>query len=236
MICCMVNPKYYIMVIKSIYKSMSDDSLTIPDGVNVKMVFRHSFRDTLQGKENPDIVPLNEEGKRAAIEFGMGLDPEIGQMHSSFAPRCIQTLEYINTGKKSSVPIVVSKEILGEGFTMNKKLADQSFKLEGSLKGVAYSLVNEIAVSGFYPIRRTTKSMLDYIFKTGNDVNKLDLYCTHDFHIALMISLIFNLNEQTVIVSQWPRMLEGFFAWGTREDFQIIWRGQYRHLENFLVH
>lgn len=214
---------------------MSDDSLAIPNGVNVKMVFRHSFRDTLQGKDNPDAVPLNEEGKRAALEFGMGIYPEIGQMHSSFAPRCIQTLEYINMGKRSNIPIVVSKEILGEGFTMNKKLADQSFKLGGSLKGIVYRLVHEVAVPGFYPIRLTTKFMLDYIFSTGNDDNKIDLYCTHDFHIALMISLIFDINKLTDIVSQWPRMLEGFWVWGNRDDFYIVWRGQYRHLVNYLI-
>ena len=77
---------------------MTDDADKIPVGTNIKMVFRHSFRDTLQGVEDPDIIPLNHKGKQAAIQFGMNISAKIGQMHSSFVPRCIQTLECIKIG------------------------------------------------------------------------------------------------------------------------------------------
>lgn len=224
-----------IMVIKSIYKTMTDDADKIPVGTNIKMVFRHSFRDTLQGVEDPDIIPLNHKGKQAAIQFGMNISAEIGQMHSSFVPRCIQTLECIKLGAKQQIPIVVSREILGEGFAVDKKLADRSFKSIGSLKGVANLLACGVSVAGFHPIARTTRFMLDYIFKNGNENGKLDMYCTHDFHIALMICKIFDIKEQKDIILHWPHMLEGFFVWGSRENFSLIWRGRCKHLINFLL-
>ena len=77
--------------------------------------------------------------------------------------------------------------------------------------------------------------MLDYIFKNGNENGKLDMYCTHDFHIALMICKIFDIKEQKDIILQWPHMLEGFFVGGSRENFSLIWRGRCKHLINFLL-
>ena len=218
------------MVIQSIYRTMNDDASRIPDGINRKLIFRHSFRNKLHGVKNHDEVLLNQEGERAAFLFGKGISATIGQMHSSYIPRCVQTLEYINMGKNQHIPIMVSEDILGNGFTMNKKIADQSFKSVGSLKKVVQLLMNDIPVDGFYPIRHTTKTMLDYIFSTGNEVDKLDLYCTHDFHIALVISQIFDLRGLDEIISQWPNMLEGFFVWGTREDFRLLWRGKSVHI------
>lgn len=214
---------------------MDEDAAKIPEGENVKMVFRHSFRDTLQGTAAPDLVPLNENGVQSANSLGNELFGEIGQMHSSHAPRCIQTLECISQGKGLHLPISVSKDILGDGFATDRELASMSFRSIGSLKKVADLLAHDVTVKGFRPIRQTVKSMLDYIFNNGNEPGKIDLYCTHDFHIALMICLIFNQNSHKDIASEWPCMLEGFFAWGTRKNFTIIWRGRSCHCVNFLA-
>lgn len=75
--------------------------------------------------------------------------------------------------------------------------------------------------------------ILNYIFSTGNEANKLDMYCTHDLQLAMLNSALFYSKSSIEdIEHHWPKMLEGMFFWGKREDFSCVWRGRIKRYIN----
>ena len=207
----------------------------IPCGVNVKCIFRHSFRPPLHNSINPDNVLLSEEGKRQAIAFGVGIEYKLGSIHSSYIQRCQQTVQYILKERHDCSAIILSQNELSNIFATNKEEADKTI-IEYSLKGVVYKLCIGETLRGLQSIDYCVTNILDYIFNTGNEANTIDLYCTHDFHLAMIYAMLLSENKAyDDIVSNWPNMLEGMFFWGTRNDFHCLWRRKYKHIENNLI-
>jgi hypothetical protein len=119
-------------------------------------------------------------------------------------------------------------EILKDTQVRNKEEADKTFhKLhaKGILKGF---ILNDI-MPGVYDLNTSVKRMLDYIFSNGNSKNTVDIFCTHDLQIAMLLLYFFGTNEeyynQLCNEKEWPMMLEGMFLWGGKNNFNIVWRG-----------
>lgn len=211
--------------------SISDLFNNVPYGENFKLVFRHSLRPPLRNVENPDMVLLTDEGKEWARQFGHNIPLSIGELHSSHIQRCIQTSQCISEGAGYHKNIIISNDVLGDVFSNNRNLANDSIR-KYSLKGVVKMLVDGISVPGLKPIDYCVSNILSYIFHNGNDIDKVDLYCTHDFHIAMLYSKLFSQsNNMNEIVENWPAMLEGMLFWGSIDDFHCKWRGYVSHYE-----
>ncbi len=215
---------------------MEKSAALIPMNLNVKLIIRHSFRPTLQGTLKHQDVRLTSEGISLASSFGDSIDYVIGELHSSSIPRCIETIESIMANRCENHKINCSSEVLTDVFAIDRELANQSFKTIGSLKEIVFLQQEKRCPMGFRNRDDCVKLLLDYIFHTGGELGKLDLYCTHDLQIALLNSALFSPHASLEeIKSIWPNMLEGMFFWGCREDFCCVWRGKSQRFLNFML-
>lgn len=221
------GPKIYSLNIQSIYPELNSDAKRIPDNTNVKMIFRHSFRDSFIGESDYRTMPLNEYGIQQAKAFGHAIEYPVGSIYSSELERCKQTVKYMTDNDN----VHVVPEILTTVFTYNSVLADQQIRKFGSLKKTVLELKRGNTVPGFYPLSMIVNEILDFVFTTGNKDHTIDLYCTHDFHIAMLLTMLFDdINELKDIQDNWPKMLEGILLYGSRDSFYCYWRGKSRHV------
>lgn len=224
--------KKYKLKMNTLYDSLNEGIKHIPENVNVKMIFRHSFRDSFVKEKDYQIITLNEYGILKAKELGNNIAYPIGGLYSSKLDRCVQTLEYMTDNKE----IIVAPDYLTTVFTYDNETADAQIKLLGSLKKVIIELKQGKTIPGFYPINATVKKIIDFVFTTGNKKHSIDLYCTHDFHIGMMLAIMFDEIETVEdLTTNWPNMLEGMLLYGTREAFFCIWRGKIRYFTNYLM-
>ena len=80
------------------------------------------------------------------------------------------------------------------------------------------------------------KKIIDFVFTTGNKKHSIDLYCSHDFYIGMMLDIMFDEIETVEdLTTNWPNMLEGMLLYGTREAFFCVWRGKIRYFTNYLM-
>lgn len=125
--------------------------------------------------------------------------------------------------------------VISDVFSYDRELSDQVFKKEGSMKKVVYLLNDGVFLPGFNTLESSARRMLDYIFNTGGVYRTLDIYCTHDFHIALLLTALWKNNVTLKSIEEnWPNMLEGLFIWGERNDFYCSWRYMKGHFVNFM--
>lgn len=195
-------------------------------GTNVKFLFRHSVRPSLKGVSDSLSISLTEEGINLAYEFGKKLPWNIGVVSTSIANRCIQTVEQI-TKDSCSKHSIIPTEVLTSPAMCDFELAKQTYSTEGSLKNIAYKLSKKQSLPGFCTIDIVAEKILDYIFSVGNVDNSLDLFCTHDFNIVLLLLyLLPSIKSKELIVENWPDPLEGIFLWGKRFDLYFSWKGK----------
>ena len=74
------------------------------------------------------------------------------------------------------------------------------------------------------------------MFANGNKENSVDLFCTHDFQMAILYAGLFNFAEtkDSIINNKWPMMLEGMIFWGNRNHFWCAWRGEVKEYKNYM--
>ena len=205
----------------------------IPFGENVKLVIRHSIRESLKGVELPDEVPLTTEGRNMAINYGKNLCNPIGEVYSSNVLRCVQTVRCIIEGASDSIEYPISLVDMRQFYTYDIQQSFRTFVSEKNGKNVVVKLSNGISLPGFYPIRDIALNQLKFIFGTGGQPSRLDIYCTHDFQLICLISAIFktivNIDE---VNNNWPQMLEGIYLWGNIDNFYCVWRQNICHIVN----
>lgn len=214
---------------------MKESARTIPECVNAKLVIRHSIRQPLRTNENPYMVPLTDEGICLARHFGRGLNISLGYVLTSRALRCIQTVESIIEGS-------FSDSVMYESIDMIRLCAsnevDNSILLQRgiSAKRLIAQINSEIEIPGLLSINQIVKNHLDIIFSNGGAYGTLDVFCTHDFQMMVLLSSLFDkVSDIDSIRLVWPRMLEGFFFWGERNDFYCSWRNRTKHYVGLLM-
>lgn len=208
----------------------------IPCGVNAKLVLRHSIRGSLKGAIFPDGVSLTPEGIKKAVDFGKNLHYSVGDVFASNVLRCIQTVKCIIEGIDETTERPMSLVDMRHFYSNDIEQSFRTFLSEKNGKNIVVKLSNGVALSGFYSIRDIALNQLNFIFGTGGKPSCLDIYCTHDFQLACLISSLFNNMKTTEDAhNNWPNMLEGVFLWGNIENFNCIWREKIYHFENYYI-
>lgn len=108
----------------------------------------------------------------------------------------------------------------------NRELSDKIFKdYRFENARIIYEL-NNGGLHGFNSLGKASNIMLDYIFDNGNIENTVDLFCTHDFQMAILYAYLFDFVKikDDFIKNKWPMMLEGMIMWGARNHFWCSWR------------
>lgn len=222
------------MIIRSIYDEMEQSARCIPLGVNSKLIFRHSIRPSLKGCMDPGSVPLTPEGICLAQFFGRELAVELGAICTSDVRRCRETIEAILEARHQIDATIVVADALSEVFLKDKGLFQELSVGKMGLKDLVLQMNKKEVIPGLFDLDEYVHRLLDYMFSVGNEKNTLDLFCTHDLQIMMIISLLFfRCTSRADILESWPRMLEGVFFWGTKDDFYCSWRGQIKHFVGF---
>ena len=220
------------MKIVSPYLSMDLGFQYIPKGSNVKLLIRHSYRPTLKGIKNPDGVHLTKQGLFEATRLGQSLPMDIGYCCSSPIIRCRETIQSISRLPENAIEI---SDVLGYSFIENDEIATAMFSTY-SLKEIVYLMSLQSKVDGFIPAQVGVRNIIDLLFSKGGQSKKLDIFCTHDMHLAILDSIMFSkYNSIDDIRDNWPNMLEGFYFWGQRNDFYCVWRNEKERFVNFFM-
>lgn len=201
----------------------------------MKILIRHSLRPSLQGVINPDLVTLSIQGKEMAYKFGENLPYPIRHCYSSYVPRCIQTIEYILMGAEQSKEIVLKGCLSDDVFT-DKNVASTYIR-EMSLKKSVFDICSPHSIpQGFKDIKSCGKMLLDCIFNDNDSPHSIDIYCSHDYQLAILVTLMFNNNVSVDTITElWPEMLEYLWFYGKRDDFYCVWRNEKRQFWNYMM-
>lgn len=222
------------MKLKSIYEHMENATKKIPENANCKIIFRHSIRGKIDSGVGRK-VKLTDEGVELARFFGRNLETEIGFVASSSCDRNIQTCEEILLGAKCKREIIIAPNELEGPQTKDKGLSDKVFEQYNFANNEIIYQMKKDCLSGFNSVEDATKIMVDFMFANGNKENSVDLFCTHDFQMAILYAGLFNFAEtkDSIINNKWPMMLEGMIFWGNRNHFWCAWRGEVKEYNNF---
>ena len=223
------------MKIFSIYESMQESAALCPANTNIKMLVRHSIRqDIKEGASIEEIksAQLTREGKVMAEHFGSSIEMSVNTVSSSCNQRCVDTCielidGYNKTHQKFNSEIIKTKLL---ECPHSKSTEDGGTFKKLGVEGIFDGWVNHVDMHGIYDIYISSNKMLDYIFETGNTNNTLDIFCLHDFQLAMLL-LFFNGNsmefkQKLFVDNYWPFMLEGMFLYGKRTNINWIWRGK----------
>ena len=222
------------MKLKSIYEHMENATKKIPENANCKIIFRHSIRGKIDSGVGRK-VKLTDEGVELARFFGRNLETEIGFVASSSCDRNIQTCEEILLGAKCKREIIIAPNELEGPQTKDRGLSDKVFEQYNFANNEIIYQMKKDCLPGFNSVEDATKIMVDFMFANGNKENSVDLFCTHDFQMAILYAGLFNFAEtkDSIINNKWPMMLEGMIFWGNRNHFWCAWRGEVKEYNNF---
>ena len=227
------------MNLLTIYKTMEESAKLCPNGENIKFLFRHSIREKINKNASNDEMQnarLIREGRKMAECLGESLDLDIGTVSSSPTQRCIDTCQEIINGFNQNH--IEYSQIIHKSRTLQcpyiKKENDpeeqETWEKLGS-EGIFDCFAKNIEMPGFFDLETSAKLMLKYMFNTGNKHNTLDLFCTHDLQLAMLL-LFFAENKSECKNNlfsdndSWPLMLEGMFLWGNENNYNVLWRGK----------
>jgi len=213
------------MKIFSVYESMQRSASLCPDNENIKLVIRHSIRHDINNDVADDDVMLTREGIEFAKRFGKELDIPIGSISSSLLQRCVDTCKNILSGNSSKIEIQRT-DILLTAQNNDDNLSWESFEKYG-IRGIFDAFVENRKLPGLNSLEFSANKILDYIFETGNEKKSVDIFCTHDFQVAMLLLFLCGNNVENLnsLFENWIYMLEGCFLYGNRKNFTLIWRG-----------
>jgi broad specificity phosphatase PhoE len=211
-----------------------------PGDKNIKLLIRHSIRQEIKPDasiEEIEKAQLTKEGRKMAECFGESLEIEIGTVSSSQSQRCIDTAQEIINGynlnhAEYKQPILKTDMLQTSQCKNVPEERDSWERLK--LPGIFDCFAKNIDIPGFYSLEEAVKRMLDYIFNTGNKKHTLDIYCTHDFQIAMLMLYLNESREkykEVMFNRDWPFMLEGMFLWEDKNKINITWRGDIKIIQ-----
>jgi len=214
---------------------MNKDAKRLPKDQNVKLYIRHSIRYDNPVNGDYTKLLLTPEGIEAAKTIGKSIDKKIGFCGSSSVKRCNQTIQYI-------------LEAMPQGLKENAKI--ETLKTLAVMKGNPNP--KEMGGCGWYEyyhylqervpektggvtLEEEVKPILDCIFSHGGMGNTLEIFCSHDSHVVMLASALFDFKTGIQEHDNWCKYTEGLFFYGTRERFTSLWRGEERQFDNYLL-
>ena len=216
------------------YPQMTSDAARIPDDVNAKLFMRHSIRFENPPDGNYDALLLTQEGIELAKKIGESIDRPLGKCASSTVKRCGQTVEAITSGMRPDLKKGFAKEKVLRLAPFSSLVIDSA----GGLTGIGWHeyfnalQTGDTVTSRGVTVEQEAASILDGIFSVNGEPGTLDLLCSHDCHVVVLASALFNL-KTGLDGHDWRRYTEGLFFYGTRDDFTALWRGEEKNFVNF---
>jgi broad specificity phosphatase PhoE len=219
------------------YESMEESAKLCPEEHNIKILLRHSIRQDIEDKTNRE-AQLTREGIKIAERYGKELSSNIGTISSSLTQRCMDTCFAIINGYNKT-HLKYKSNVLQTKMLQNPHIRKVSESKETwgklGLEGIFDGFAQKIEMPGIYDLETSVNRMINYIFETGNQNNTIDIFCTHDFQLAMLLLFINGKNydyKKTLFDENdnWPFMLEGIFLWKNNDNIILSWRGKINQL------
>jgi hypothetical protein len=216
------------------YESMEESAKLCPKEHNAKVLLRHSIRQDIEDRANVKEAQLTREGIKIAERFGKELGYNIGTISSSFTQRCMDTcLAIIKGYNKTHLEYksgVLQTKMLQNPHIMNIPESKETWEKLG-MEGIFDGFAQNIEMPGICDLKTSVDRMMNYIFETGNQNNTIDIFCTHDFQLAMLLLFINgkNYDYKQILFDEgdnWPFMLEGIFLWKNNDNIILSWRGE----------
>ena len=219
------------MIFDSICPLMKEDALKLPKDINVKVYMRHSIRfdDPVDGDYSN--LLLTPEGIAIANRIGKNLDVPIGRIYASPVQRCVQTATEIARGAGITEPGIERIE----AFAAIKGLRHAQEDLGIGWYQFYYGLQRDLPeYTGGVSLDEVALPIIDAVFSVPATEGKLDLICSHDGHVVILASELFDLRTG-IKGENWCGFTEGIFFCGTRDDFTAYWRGKEKRFKNWKI-
>ena len=91
------------------------------------------------------------------------------------------------------------------------------------VEGIFHHYAAGKKIDGLHNLTDTVSPILNFVFENGNLIETLDIFCTHDIQIELI--LLFIGYDKNKIAECWPRKSEGLFLWKEEGQYYAVWRG-----------
>ena len=216
------------MIFDGISRLMKEDALKLPADTNIKVYMRHSIRFDNPVNGDYSNLLLTPEGIEIANRIGANLDVPIGRFFASPVKRCVQTATEIARGAGIVEPEIEGVKpfahIEGLGPALDSGIGWYQFY---------YGLQNGIPeYTAGITLDDAALPIINAIFSIPESDSKLDLICSHDGHVVILASALFDL-KTGLEGENWCNFTEGIFFHGTRADFTAYWRGETKRFTNW---
>ena len=212
------------------YQHMIDSAAMIQENENARLFLRHSIRYDNPVNWNYDPLMLTPEGIALAKKMGACINRPIGECLSSKVKRCPQTIQSICEGMDKKFRPQIPQ--IKEAEELYHVLGDTS--LCGWFQYFHYLQIGDLKATQGISLDMEIKRILNAIFSTRGEKGKIDLICSHDSHIIIAASALFDL-KTGLDGHDWCEYAEGIFFTGERKNFTAFWRGQKKQFINYLL-
>lgn len=177
-----------------------------PADSKIAMLIRHADRGPIPDGEFGNEIPINETGKKNAIEFGAKLKVhQINKILTSPIYRCIQTAEHISQGYGQKLEITVTKSLGDPGLHVSdEKLAGEFYLKYGFDEYHRRFVAGEEMPGVITP--KAYHSAMDRFIKENTNESGLTIFVTHDSLIAFYD---FCLTGRIYTKENWVQYLSG---------------------------
>jgi broad specificity phosphatase PhoE len=150
----------------------------------IAMLIRHADREPIPEGDFGNEIPINETGKKNAIEFGAKLkEHQINKILTSPIYRCIQTAEHISRGYGQKLEITVTKSLGDPGLHLSDEQLAGEFYLKHGFEELYRKFINGEEMPGVVTPKAYHDKM-DTLLKEHTSEKGLTIFVTHDSLIA----------------------------------------------------
>ena len=170
------------------------------------IVIRHSERDIITDVRQSIFQLLTPEGKEMARDFGAKLPTKKPiRLFHSMIERCKQTAECIQEGFKSEVYSFSCHDMLTGFYVYDPESILEDVNISGSYQFISKWFKGVYSETQIMPAVKARQQMIDTFIQNYNE-DFLDIYVSHDWNVALLSSLYYNIMEQNY---PWPGFMQG---------------------------
>lgn len=160
------------------------DIKNIDPQIRTAVIIRHGDRDLIPIGEFGNEIPINETGKKNAIDFGRSMqNVQINHIFSSPIQRCVQTANCIVQGNNNEIPITETKSLGDPGLHIDEEIVAGKFYMEYGFEEMYRRFCADEDIPGV-PSQSEFKNRMDLFIEMNTKKEGITIFITHDSIIA----------------------------------------------------
>jgi broad specificity phosphatase PhoE len=194
----------------------------VPRDRPVVVLVRHAARGPLPPGEPGDTVPITDEGRRSALQFGEILRERLLRLRTSPIPRCVQTADALQAGAATNLEIVRDSFLGDPGvYVTDVERAWLNWQQLGHDGVMQHLATSAQALPGMAQPDDACWRLVRHTLQCAGDEPGLHLFVSHD---SLVVATAARLLGMPLHQEDWPTYLEGVFLWQMDDDLHVRYR------------